>query len=58
MLMDDLNDSERISAVTNIATTLSNLTIPGRQAVYPNDISTVVKIISTLNKYAIDCICM
>ena len=51
MLIDDLNDGEKIGVVTNIATTLSNLTAPGQQTVHPKDISIVVNIISSLNKY-------
>ncbi|XP_065909246.1 uncharacterized protein [Dysidea avara] len=49
MLIDDLNDGEKIGVVTNIATTLSNLTAPGQQTVHPKDISIVVNIISSLN---------
>ena len=52
MSINELSEEEKISAVTNIASTLSNLTTASEeQEVYAEEIDLVVNIITTLNGY-------
>jgi len=51
MSINDLKEEEKISAVTNIASTLSNLTaVSEEQEVYAEEIDLVVGIITSLNE--------
>ena len=52
MSINELKEEEKISAVTSIASTLSNLTATSEeQEVYAEEIDLVVNIITALNEY-------
>jgi len=52
MSINELKEEEKISAITNIASTLSNLTTSSEeQEVFAEEIDIVVDIITSLNEY-------
>jgi len=50
MSLSNLKEDEKIIAVTNIATTLSNLTSFEQETIFAQEIGLAVDIISSLNK--------
>ena len=50
MSLSNLREEEKIIAVTNIATTLSNLTSLEEQVIFAQEIGLAVDIITSLNK--------
>ena len=53
MSLSNLGEEETIIAVTNIATTLSNLTSSQEQDIFAQEIGLAVDIISSLNKLSV-----
>ena len=53
MSLSNLGEEEKIVAVTNIATTLSNLTSLEEQVIFAQEIGLAVDIITSLNKLSI-----
>ena len=49
-LFSNLTTIEQIDKTDNIVTTLSNITVPTEESQYPQDLSTTVDIISSINK--------
>lgn len=49
-LFSNLTTIEQIDKTDNIIMTLSNITVPTEQSQYPQDLSTTVDIISSINK--------
>ena len=49
-LFSNLTAIEQIDKTDNIVTTLSNITVATEESQYPQDLSTTISIITTINK--------
>ena len=43
--------TEQINKTDSIVTTLANITVPGEESQFPQELRTIVDIISNINKY-------
>ena len=49
--LSNLSLTEQINKTDSIVATLKNITVPGEESQFPQELSTIIHIISNINKY-------